>query len=338
MVEAVPRADQREGYIGGSDAAAILGLSPFSSPFQVFAQKRGHDIRERIGEELEDKFYFGHLMEPVIAKAFVRKFPEFETIPHPPFARSARYSFLGGHLDFALARKGAPVHAILECKNIEFASDEWARDVDPEGRNEANVPPYYLAQCDHYMALTELDECYLAALFGGCRLRAYLIRRSADREQILLEAEARFWRRVEEDDPPEFDGSIDDFTAGLRAGYIEAFTRAADAKKAGDKGVIQVDADTLKDLTELQRLRAVINPLKRAEKQRVDSIKAALRGRTGYLYAGAEELGTALMQKRHWFDDFGLQMKNPELHAEFMQDKLIGPILRLKSQSEGEEP
>ena len=31
----------RRGYIGGSDAAAVVGLSPYVTPYQVWAEKTG---------------------------------------------------------------------------------------------------------------------------------------------------------------------------------------------------------------------------------------------------------------------------------------------------------
>lgn len=49
----------RSGYIGGSDAAAVIGLNPYKSPFALWAEKTGQtlpfrgNIATRVGNELE---------------------------------------------------------------------------------------------------------------------------------------------------------------------------------------------------------------------------------------------------------------------------------------------
>lgn len=50
----------RKGYIGGSDAGAIIGLNPYNSAFSVWAEKTGQvpefegNISTRVGTYLED--------------------------------------------------------------------------------------------------------------------------------------------------------------------------------------------------------------------------------------------------------------------------------------------
>lgn len=334
--KAAPSVDEREGYIGGSDAAAILGLSPYASPFSVFVQKRGERIDPPEG--LKEKFEFGHLMEPVIAKAFQRRYPMLKVGDGPPpFMRRDGYEFLGGHLDFSLTRTDDPSQqpsSFLECKNIEFQGAEWSNSSDPEGRNERNIPIYYLAQCDHYMALCGFNECYLAALFGGCRLVVYPLKRSLEREALLLEAEKRFWRRVVEDDPPDFMGSIDDLTLALKTEYLASVTGKT-ARKA--KAIIQLNEEAIPILSDLRKIRSELRRLKKQERLQTAAFTLLVEGRTGYLQVADEKWGSLLMQSRKSFDDFGLKLKYPEIYEEFEEQKLIGPILRLTGNDDEEQ-
>lgn len=333
--EDAPQPNERAGYIGGSDAATILGLSPFgASPFSLFVQKRGYETHNRvIDEALAERFAFGHAVERLIAERFSQRtgLIAFRPSEQTQFMRHKEHAFLGGHLDFWVKQDEAKYpHAILECKNIEFRGDDW-NDPNPEGDNAANVALYYLTQCDHYMALAGVKLCYLGVLFGGCKLLIYPIYRNLAREAILLEAERRFWRRVLDDDPPDFASGIDDLTIALRAKYVESFN-ADEAKKA--KAIIQVDEGIATLLTEIKAHRRKARHESKEAEAKCAALTLRLHGQTGYFRAGDEKWGSLLMQDKTIFDDFGLQMKYPEIHAEFTSKKRIGPVLRLTKDQE----
>ena len=60
---------QRPYGIGGSDIAALLGLSPYKTPLELWAEKVGHPgIKESQGMH----FRFGQHVEPFIAKEYER--------------------------------------------------------------------------------------------------------------------------------------------------------------------------------------------------------------------------------------------------------------------------
>lgn len=324
-----PSVEQRQGYIGGSDASAVLGLSPFCSPFACFAQKVGAEIPRAVDSVRAEKFEFGHAMEPVIAASFTKRTGIAHTRPSAQFQRSAQYPFMGGHVDFDLPSLGC----FLECKNIEFRSDEWGDPdntlalLDPTRDDSAQVTLYYLAQCDHYMIVRDCNFCFLAALFGGCRLVIYRLARSAERTAILLEAEERFWNRIQSDDPPPFE-SIDDLTLALRSKYLASFT-GREAKAAKRDGAVQLDSEACQVLDAIRSLRAAKSRARQEERILIEELMVHLGGKTGYLQVGGEKWGSLLMQERSYLDDFGLQMEAPELVAKYTRSRRVGPILRL---------
>lgn len=264
-----PSVDDRQGYIGGSDAAVVLGLSPWGSLTELFAQKKGYESAVPPDPERENLFYFGHLLEESIGSAFtnfyglkVERLVDAEG--RPRFFRSKKYPFMGGHIDFKLAGK----RAFLECKNVRFASAAWLdMHEDPLEEDAADrIPPYYLAQVMHYMVLLECDYCYLAALVSGSILRVYRVNYNHAMAQTLIAAERNFWENhVLADDPP-LGVTENDFLLLLKAG------------KLTQNPVRKVTLSKVQalQLSELASIRDQIAKLtKQAEKLREDAIVQA---------------------------------------------------------------
>jgi predicted phage-related endonuclease len=62
----------------------------------------------------------------------------------------------------------------------------------------------YLAQCHWYLALSNLDHCDLAVLFGNSDFRIYQIERDCEVQNLLIEQAVHFWENhVLADIPPD---------------------------------------------------------------------------------------------------------------------------------------
>lgn len=174
--------ERRRAGLGGSDVAAVVGLNPWSSPLQVYAEKRG--LVEP--KEMSEAMRWGHVLEPVIAQEYARRLdvevyqPSVSPIVHP--SRSWQL----GTPD-ALVR-GAPAKGV-ECKAVGYRMrDEWGEDGSDE------VPGYYLAQAAWYGSLLDAEAWDVATLIGGQDIRLYRVARSPALEAFLLEEAERFWR------------------------------------------------------------------------------------------------------------------------------------------------
>ena len=66
--------------IGGSDAAAVIGKSPYKSNVELFDEKTGR----KTAEDISDKPYvrYGNGAEPLIRKLFALDYPEYEVEYH----------------------------------------------------------------------------------------------------------------------------------------------------------------------------------------------------------------------------------------------------------------
>ncbi len=171
----------RKNYIGGSEVAAILGMSPYVSTHALYRQKLG----ETPSFEGNKHTRAGSIMEPSILAFYnsetdVKLQPlsddELERI-HPV------YPYMRGHLD-GIDIKGG----VIECKNVgSFAAKEWGCP------DKLNVPDSHLVQLMYYCAITDAPYGKIVAYFGGSDMRVYHYERQATLEKEVIERVKNFW-------------------------------------------------------------------------------------------------------------------------------------------------
>lgn len=189
----------RMAGIGGSDVAAIAGLSKYKSPMTIYMEKTGEIEPEEVGEAA----YWGTVLEDVVAREFAIRFEQdhgykpdvrrrnamFQSIEHP---------FMLANVDRLIMDKQRG-RGILECKTAsEYLLDAW---------EEERVPDAYMLQVQHYLYVTGLSFAYIAVLIGGNKFRYKLIERDDELIGYLIKIEAGFWKMVEDRTPPLVDGS-----------------------------------------------------------------------------------------------------------------------------------
>lgn len=196
-------AERRSG-IGGSDIGAILGLSPYRTPMDVFLDKRG----ETQPKGNEQAMYWGSVLEDVVAQEYqkrkARKVQRVnQMLAHP------EHDFMIAHVDRAIIvpeiagnvrwKAGRlTTNRILECKTANgFAADQWG-DVGTD-----NVPDAYLLQCQWYLSITSAEVADLAVLIGGSDYRIYSLARDDGLIGDMIEEAAEFWKRVQEGVAPD---------------------------------------------------------------------------------------------------------------------------------------
>lgn len=183
---------QRQKGIGGSDVGAILGMNKWKTAFQVYVEKV-----EEITEvsESSEAAYWGSTMEELVAKEFANRTGKKVRRDNRHLVHRD-YPFMVANID----RRVIGENSILECKTTSsFGAKEW------EGEE---IPDSYLLQCQHYMAVTDRDKCYIAVLIGGQKFLVKEIDRDEELIKLIIEAEKNFWTmHVEKKIPPMLDGS-----------------------------------------------------------------------------------------------------------------------------------
>lgn len=185
----------RKAGIGGSDVSAILGLSRWRSPLDIYFDKIYEE--NPYAEDISDKPYIiaGHKLEPVIAQWFsevtgLKVKNRYAMLQHPD------YPWMLANVDRLIV--GEKVG--LECKNAnQYKAGEWA---------DGEIPEEYILQCQHYMAVTGYKGWWIAVLIGGWDFRYKYIERDETIIQALIEEEEYFWKEhVLKQVPPPIDGS-----------------------------------------------------------------------------------------------------------------------------------
>jgi len=189
----------RTKYIGGSDIGAILGLSKFRTPLEVWMEKTGKETKQSDSLPLR----FGSFAEEFVASEYARA-TGFELLHDESIYIHPTYPFMSAHIDrFVLGdaignEMGNTASRLLECKTANpFSRGDWGEP----GTDQ--VPMSYLCQCIWYMAITGIEQCDLAVLFGNSDFRIYEITRDMELEALVIEKALYFWNEyVLKDIPP----------------------------------------------------------------------------------------------------------------------------------------
>jgi len=184
--------DIRSKYIGGSDAGAVMGMNPYSSPYRVWAEKTGKipsfegSVITRVGAELED----------LVARMFCEE--KHKKVQRCNFTLvNSDYPFACANVDRMLVGEDA----ILECKTTNSF-------VNVKKFAKGEFPEQWYCQCMHYLAVTGKKKAYLACL-SECRdFHIFEMDRDEAEIKALMEAEAEFWNKyvIPKRQPPA-DGS-----------------------------------------------------------------------------------------------------------------------------------
>lgn len=170
--------------IGGSEAAAVLGLSRHKSPYQVYLDKTGQSGEREASAAME----WGILLEPVIRQRYSDV--TGRTVRDPGHMQSAKYPWMLCTPD-GLTDDGR----VVEIKTTAFAQ-EWGEP------GTDDIPQAYVIQCQHNMFVAELPVADVPVLIGGRDFRIYEVQADPELQAMLVEREGEFWQMVEARTPP----------------------------------------------------------------------------------------------------------------------------------------
>lgn len=184
----------RQG-IGASEAAAVIGVSPWVTTLDLWRQKTGRTVAKDIsGNPAVQR---GNTMESVLRVFYMGLHPEYELEYHPyDLLYQRERPWLFATLDGELLERETGRRGILEIKTGSLSSQKWSEWKD------GNVPAGYFTQTIHQLLATGYD---FVRVFGCLYARSgdmTIVEREIEREdheediQWLLQEETRFWRYV----------------------------------------------------------------------------------------------------------------------------------------------
>lgn len=181
----------RSTTIGGSDAAAILGLNPYKSPYALWAEKTGKVIPEDISQK--EAVRLGTDLEEYVAKRF--------TEATGKKVRRENYTVFRDDMPYAHANYDRLV--IGERAGLEIKT---TNALHLSKFKNGEFPATYYAQCCHYLLVSGLDRWYLAVLVLGIDFKVFVIERDEAELEALKEVEESFWENIQSETPPAIDG------------------------------------------------------------------------------------------------------------------------------------
>ena len=279
----------RRAGIGGSDAAAVCGISRYRSPIDVFLDKTSDEPPSK-EDNLQMKV--GRGLEAFVAELWMEETGK----------RCERRNAILQHDDYDwmlanIDRWVVGENAGLEIKTgSSYVKDQW------EG---GKIPPEYELQCHHYMAVTGADRWYIACLIGNHDFVTRVIERDEDTIRYLIEVERIFWEHnVVEKNMPAPDGSEASAQA-LKMVYPEA-----------EEGTT-VDLDFLTD--DLDRLIEVKGMIKKLddEKSQLEQKIEGFMGEAETAWIGMKKVTWKNRAGRVTIDSKALQASEPQIFAKY---------------------
>ncbi|MDO4329089.1 MAG: YqaJ viral recombinase family protein [Lachnospiraceae bacterium] len=181
----------RKTGLGGSDAGAVCGLNPYTSPMGVYKDKTSEEISDTDKESMRQ----GRDLEDYVAQRFMEA-TGFKVRRSHKMYRSKEFPFMLADVDRMIDGQNAG----LECKTCSaFQADKW---------KDGQIPAHYMLQCFHYMAVTGKREWYIAVVILGQDFQYRRIQWDDGIIQQLIAMEAEFWNgHVLSKIIPEPDGS-----------------------------------------------------------------------------------------------------------------------------------
>ncbi len=254
---------RRQG-LGGSDAAAVLGISPFRTARDLYYDKLGvvtaDDQANWVALEV------GNLLEPLVARIFEEK-TGLKVYQRKCMFQHPRHPFMLADLDYLVDLPDGTT-AIVEIKTTNYnAKDKWWYN------GEEIVPVYYETQGRHYMAVMNLDRVYYCCLYGNNEDEAIIrhIDRDMPYEMELIALEYDFWHEnVLARVPPPYTEDGDLILESLRRalGPSDADAPPVEFSKTQSERIARYlslqeekrkhDSDTKAVDEEMQRLKALI--------------------------------------------------------------------------------
>lgn len=140
---------EREHGVGASEVGAVLGLSPYETPFSLWLKKTAQVEPEPENQAMK----MGHLLEPVVCQLW-----EEATGEKVIKASAADVIYVHPEHDFMRVTPDRIVRGRKKLLEIKTTVSQ----VDPE-----DIYPHWLAQCQFQMYVTGIHDCDLAWLVQG---------------------------------------------------------------------------------------------------------------------------------------------------------------------------
>jgi putative phage-type endonuclease len=209
----------RADDLTSTDMAALFGLSPYMTPYELWHRKHNKTIG---GFEESERMKWGTRLQDSIAAGIaedkgweIQRYEQYQRIKGLRLGSSFDFFCYAPEVNDPPTAKDGLIHDfILEIKNVDSLAFKQGWVEDEQGNLEA--PLHIEIQVQHQLLVSGLSKAFIGALVGGNRV--VLIERKADptvHESIIAKAK-EFWRTIDANEEPKPDFKRDaDFIKSL---------------------------------------------------------------------------------------------------------------------------
>lgn len=323
-----PQQLDRSRFLGGSDIAAVMGLSPWATPVELWMEKTGRTPKEAPDAARQRMFDRGHKLEPFIREMVIAKLEDMgcavELLAINQRYADAQHPFLACEIDFELRLTGTveiggrevtfdgeEVNA--DAKSVSgFARKKWGTE------SNEDVPIEYAAQFMHGLGILGRRVCLVAALRSFDDVDIYWTMRDDETIAAMRENAVLFWN-----DCVLADKAPDPYTfSDIKLLFPTDNGQAAEATD-----------EIAGKVSDLRRVKAAIKDLEDQAEALTFDIGNFISPHSALKYLG-EEICTWKAQATTRVDLTRLKDEAPEIHKQFCKTT-TGRVLRLKSPKKG---
>lgn len=252
----------RQLYIGGSDIAAIMGISRWKTPLKLWAEKTGKiDAPDLSNVEAVE---MGTELEQFVADMFTKKTGK-AVRRAPKVYQHPNYPYMVAHID----RLVTGTDELLECKTCSlFKKEEW------EGEE---IPKEYILQVMWYLGITGRKTGYIAVLIGGQSFKYKRIEFDSEMFDVMVDAAKDFWQHVQTNTPVAVMSNDDDTLKELYNEHNEVFIELFPEDERTAEATINFE----EKVAHLQELKREQKELDTEKKQIEAEIKEIIKGNLG---------------------------------------------------------
>lgn len=277
--------DRKKG-LGGSDIPAILGVSDWSTPLEVYRDKMNPELIE---QELSEDLERGIRVEDYILHTYSDKC-EVELDKNIPTIVDKAYPFMRANID-AMVRGQ---NIVVEAKSTKAPTSTW----------EKGIPEYYKPQVAYYAMLTDADYVEVPVMFSCWNYACYTYWRDESYEAMIKDKVIDFWNNhIVKGVPPE-PTNLDE----LKASY----PTLDKTKTIKADNTISAKVSMLQEVTEQRKI------LEKQEKQLKVQIQGFM-GDASFLDAGFCRLSLKEYTASK-FDVSAFKEASPELYKQYLSE------------------
>lgn len=293
--------EARRGGIGSSDIAAIVGVSPWGTPWSVYVDKIG---AVSLDDEGNEAMAWGRILEDTILDQWQQR-TGLHAHHRQTLAVHKEHDWVRVTVDALASESSRPtiLEAALYPLEVKVSSD-WRWD---------EIPLHYQAQGQWSMLVTGFDQVEFVVLHNARRLETYTLKADYDDQQALLAAASDFWENhVLAEVPPPVSGD-DNKALNLVYPWHE------------EESEVPVEVELVKELVAIKAEQKLLE-------SRRDDLEARIKEALKDAEIGVDDDGEKIVswktQSNNRFETSRLKAEQPDIYRAYMPTDKTTRVLR----------